>query len=406
MMSSKTQSPGPNPTSTASAKQPRSRKAANPDSATAGRAGSAGGVVLEKEATKKSSTPATATPAKSTPPPAKDAPKDVPKDAPPKRKPRKLNKEPTSTSTPADPPKNLTSEAAELQALKSRVRGLEAKVEELYKSTPTATPRSPRRRGKGRKNSSTTTTATLGTLAQKKDEQQGKVEELDDEEADEELVRLESELEDARQDLALYQPSARPRPRTQRMTSEDTEYVEEIPREAPGVNVGSDRQVTLSGSYRIPLPANLNPEDVKTIQSGVSAAQNVARSFLDQRRANQAMKQAQTDAGPPPTSTSTSTSTKSKAKAPKAAPAASTEVSTQVQDGGKQSWGEWIGGYSMAISRAVKTIEHEAAMEAQNSQNSQNSRPTQTRRSSAAKKKKRPAAKTTLSGEQVQGLMS
>ena len=189
------------------------------------------------------------------------------------------------------------------------------------------------------------------------------------------------------------------------MTSEDTEYVEEIPREAPGVNVGSDRQVTLSGSYRIPLPANLNPEDVKTIQSGVSAAQNVARSFLDQRRANQAMKQAQTDAGPPPTSTSTSTSTKSKAKAPKAAPAASTEISTQVQDGGKQSWGEWIGGYSMAISRAVKTIEHEAAMEAQNSQNSQNSRPTQTRRSSAAKKK-RPAAKTTLSGEQVQGLMS
>jgi hypothetical protein len=173
--------------------------------------------------------------------------------------------------------------------------------------------------------------------------------------------------------------------------------VEEIPREAPGVSVGSDRQVTLSGSYRIPLPASLNPEDVKTIQSGVSAAQNVARSFLDQRRANQAMKQAQTDAGPPPTSRS------SKAKASsKAAPAQSTEISATADTGGKQSWGEWIGGYSMAISRAVKSIEHEAAMEAQ-------TRVSSTPRSTAgggATKKKRPSAKTTLSGEQVQGLMS
>ncbi|KAJ4343676.1 hypothetical protein N0V95_006579 [Ascochyta clinopodiicola] len=404
-MSTKPQSPGPNSTSAASAKQARSRKALNPDATATGRAGSAGGVVLEKEAAKKSSTAASTTPSKATSTPSKDAPA--------KRKPRKLNKEPTSTAAPAlAPAPSLSNEAAELEALKSRVRGLEAKVEDLYKSalTANAAPRSPRRRGKGRKNSSATTTATLGNLGQSKPEQASQVTELDDEEeADEELVRLESELEGARQDLALYHPQTRPRAR--RTGSEDTEYVEEIARDAPGMSAGSDRQVTLSGSYRIPLPANLNPEDVKTIQSGVSAAQNVARSFLDQRRANQALRNAQADAGPPPQpkakSTRPATSTpKAKAKTPEP----NLEVSTQLDGGaGKQSWGEWIGGYSMAISRAVKTIEHEAAMEAKTE------RPTQTRRTSAPKaggtggtggKKKRPAAKATLSGEQVQGLMS
>ncbi|KAF9700233.1 hypothetical protein EKO04_001830 [Ascochyta lentis] len=408
-MSTKPQSPGPNATSAASTKQARSRKALNPDATAAGRAGSAGGVILEKEAGKKASTPTpTATP-KAAPTPSKDAAA--------KRKPRKLNKEPTSTpaAASATAASSVSNEAAELEALKSRVRGLEAKVEDLYKSTPpaNAVPRSPRRRGKGRKNSSATTTATLGNLGQSKTEPTSQVTELDDEEeADEELVRLESELEVARQDLAHYHPQSRPRAR--RTGSEDTEYVEEIPREAAGVNAaGSDRQVTLSGSYRIPLPANLNPEDVKTIQSGVSAAQNVARSFLDQRRANQALKNAQADAGPPPQPKSKSRPATSSSSTPKArakAQDSSLEVSTQLDGGaGKQSWGEWIGGYSMAISRAVKTIEHEAAMEAKTE------RPAQSRRMSAPKagatggaggKKKRPAPKATLSGEQVQGLMS
>ena len=395
-MSTKPQSPGPNPTSTAAAaaKQARSRKTANPEPSTTGRAGSAGGVVLEKEAAKKSSTPA-----------ATAAPKNATsqsQDAPPKRKPRKLNKEPTST--PAATKEGVSNEAAELEALKSRVRGLEAKVEDLYKtgsSSGNTAPRSPRRRGKGRKNSSATTTATLGNLSQKR-EKEGRVTEVDDgeEEADEELVRLESELEVARQDLALYAPqtSSQSRPRTTRSASQDTEYVEEIPREAPSAHTPSDRQVTLSGSYRIPLPGSLNPEDVKTIQSGVAAAQNVAKSFLDQRRANQALRSAQADAGPPP-------GAKAKPK-PNKVQEQSVELSASTETAaGKQSWGEWIGGYSMAISRAVKNIEHEAAMEAQ--------RPGQARPSTpkagaggAGARKKRPAAKTALSGEQVQGLMS
>ncbi|KAJ4334204.1 hypothetical protein N0V87_007045 [Didymella glomerata] len=389
-MSTKPQSSGPNSTPAASSKQARSRKAANPESTTAGRAGSAGGVVLEKEAAKKSSTPKAASSQN------KDSKlQDEKSQDGPKKKPRKLNKEPTTTPSTTSAAKDaVSSEAAELEALKSRVRGLEAKVEELYKTTPsTATPRSPRRRGKGRKNSSATTTATLSNLSQKKDQQiqaQG-----EEEEADEELVRLEDELETARHDLALYNPTSS-RPRTRRTASEDTEYVEEIPRERPGVNVGSDRQVTLSGSYRIPLPATLNPEDVKTIQSGVSAAQNVARSFLDQRRANQALKTAQTDAGPPPSS-----STPSASKARKKKENIEPELQLSTDAGGRQSWGEWIGGYSVAISRAVKNIEHEAAMEAQN----QNARPRSARTGSGTTRKKRPGVKTTLSGEQVEGLM-
>lgn len=389
-MSTKPQTPVPSSTAAAPLKQARSRKAANPEPSTTGRAGSAGGVVLEKEAAKKLPAP------KVGPAQTKDAKTQDAKQDAPKKKPRKLNKDPTSTAPPTTTTKNgIPAEAAELEALKSRVRGLEARVEELYKTAPSpAAPRSPRRRGKGRKNSSSTTTATLGNLSQnRKQEDQGQVVE---EEADEELVRLEDELDTARHDLALYNPTSS-RPRTRPSASEDTEYVEEIPREKPGVSVGSDRQVTLSGSYRIPLPATLNPEDVKTIQSGVSAAQNVARSFLDQRRASQALRNAQTDAGPPPSTSSTPSASKARKKKENIEP----ELQLSTDAGGKQSWGEWIGGYSVAISRAVKNIEHEAAMEAQ----SQDARPRSARTGSGAARKKRPGVKTTLSGEQVDGLM-
>ena len=388
IMSMASQPPSSTTTPSSSAKQARSRKAVGTDSPIAGRAGSAGGVVLENEVTKRTSpstTPKTTS--------------SQSKDAPPKRKPRKLNKEPTSTCTTPIPSTKIEP-AAELEALKSRVRGLEAKVDDLYKSTQTVNvaPRSPRRRGKGRKNSSANTTVTLGNLAQTKQEQQAQSTHIDDEEeeeADEELDRLESELEVARQDLAHY------RPRTRRSVSEDTEYIEEIPRGTPGVSVSTDRQVTLSGSYRIPLPANLNPEDVKTIQSGVSAAQNVARSFLDQRRANQASRNAQVETPPNPQATKPKSSHKAKEQEPGSG--------SSPDFGAQQSWGEWIGGYSMAITRAIKTIEHEAAMEAQKpSQGRATNSSTSGGRASAGgtKKKGRPAAKTSLSGEQVQGLMS
>ncbi|PSN66099.1 hypothetical protein BS50DRAFT_574559 [Corynespora cassiicola Philippines] len=409
-MPTKSQSPGPNPTSSAP-KVARSRKAAisQSEQTTTGRAGSAGGIVLSKEQPAKAMSPANPANAPSPPPLANDAAAASATAGPnrQRRRPRKLNREPASTpatdstkstSTPAKD--TAVPSAAELEALKSRVRGLEAKVEELYNNGAVdRSGRSPRRRGKGRKNSGQqipTTSSVTGT---------GRVEEL--EEADEELVRLEGELEVARRDLDTYR---QPRPRTKRSQSSETDFVEEIPRGGVGYEdtTGSeDRQVTLTGNYRIPLPANVSMNDVKNIQSGVTAAHNVARSFLEQRRAQQAAQSPKVG----PTKTATSKTATSKTK-----PAAgSTAVSTEA--GGQQSWSEWFGGYSMAISRAVSKIEAEAAIE------SQRARPTAGPRRSSA-----PGAKSTsgtaktaakagtqrpplkqrqgnLSSEQVNGLM-
>ncbi|KAF2252176.1 hypothetical protein BU26DRAFT_516865 [Trematosphaeria pertusa] len=359
--------------------------------------------MLEKEqAVKSTGAPASAATKAATIPPAKDKDAATPAGGTgpnrQRRRPRKLNKEPAPAQNAADASTAGTTatsappaSTAEIEALKSRVRGLEAKVEELYKSTEARTGRSPRRRGKGRKDSSSTQVPTIATVAET-------AQPAEEEEADEELTRLEDELEVARRDLETFRP--RNRPRGKRTTSEET--VEEIPRSGIGatddtVHTG-DRQVTLTGNYRIPLPAAVSMSDVKSIQSGVSAAQNVAKSFLEQRRAAQATQGAQNPKPPAP-------------KPKKAAP--SMEVSKETNG---QTWSEWFGGYSMAVSRAVKNIEAEAAIESQR-------RPTQAGRTvsapSSAKRAagggtaakagtQRPGMKArqgNLSSEQVQGLM-
>ena len=417
-MASKPSSPGPNATPATPAKQARSRKAATPSQTEQGRAGSAGGVVLPKEPATKASA-SSAKKAAATP-----STEDVtaPAAKTPKKKPRKLNKEPTSTSTDAAKSTTASKTTAdvpspsELEALKSRVRGLEAKVEELYKAgaIPDSRPgRSPRRRGKGRKASSTAQVPTLSTTANETDSRVQEVGDDEEEEADEELVRLEGELEVARQDLEHFNPRS-----SKGATSRGTEYVEEIDRDAPGARAGTERQVTLSGSYRIPIPANVNLEDVKTIKSGVSAAQNVARSFLEQRRAAAAVRATENNASSSQQQSSSRTTKVPASKSssattpkPKRSMSSTMEVAVDNSDG-KQSWSEWIGGYSLAITRAVSKIEHEAAVEAQRGGGSASaSRPSAGgRRTSAPTSKKaagkRPAAKATLSGEQVHGLMS
>jgi hypothetical protein len=125
--------------------------------------------------------------------------------------------------------------------------------------------------------------------------------------------------------------------------------------------------------------------------------------------------------------------TKAKAKSRRtpgtvAAPSSSSALSTTLARdaegdgvGEKQSWGEWFGGYSMAISRAVKNIEAEAAIESQR----EAAAPIQGKTKAKAKAKtqgaagakntataaagtrttKRPMARTKLSGEEVEGLM-
>lgn len=244
-MAVKPSSPEPNATPATPIKQARSRKAATPSQSEQGRAGSAGGVVLPKDSSAKVSASSSkkAVVAPSTDEVTAAASKTQ------KKKPRKLNKEPTST--PADTAKSAATNksdvpsSSELEALKSRVRGLEAKVEELYKAgaIPDSRPgRSPRRRGKGRKASSSAQVPTLNTTV---NDSNARVQELDDddeeEEADEELVRLEGELEVARQDLEHYHPS------TRGGRSGGAEYVEEINRGSSGTSAGADRQVTLSG---------------------------------------------------------------------------------------------------------------------------------------------------------------
>ncbi|KAL5408901.1 hypothetical protein PMIN03_006301 [Paraphaeosphaeria minitans] len=365
-MSSKNQSPGSS-VATSQPKQARPKKAAVPVPAeqnVAGRAGSAGGILLEKERTAKGS--ASTQTLKSTAKPTASTSAEVKgKDAATtpnaaastgpnrqRRRPRKLNRDvPTQDAPPAAVPTSVTpAPTTELEALKCRVRGLEAKVEELYQSAEGRN-RSPRRRGKSRKNSSTQSVPTI------KNPSAGNEQEVEEEEeADEELVRVEEELESARRDLEVYQP--RRRPKGKRTTSGEKEYIEEIPRgDGEEMLNNEGRQVTLSGSYRIPLPATLDMKDVKTIQSGVSAAQNVARSFLEQRRTARATWSTQ----PAPGAASARSTT-----TPRPNRKTSSMEVTKEADG--KSWGEWFGGYSVAISRAVKTIEAEAAVESQRAQ--------------------------------------
>ncbi|OAL46636.1 hypothetical protein IQ07DRAFT_683379 [Pyrenochaeta sp. DS3sAY3a] len=425
-MASKSSSPGPNPTTTSTVKQTRSRKAAPSNTVNQpvpGRAGSAGGIVLEKaHASKPATKPVTKGTTDRTP--KNDAPEtsSTPK---PRRKPRKLNKEPTPTqTTTASPPipKNAAAtEAAatiELEALKSRVRGLEAKVEQLYNTAEARNGRSPRRRGKPRKNSSATQVPSISTVTPSTrvldvtdDAEQ---EEEDEAQAAAELVRLESELQVARQDLEAYVPQQQRRRRRDPVAAAaDDDDIEEIPREGVGSedastrgagNGNANRHVTLSGSYRIPLPASVSLDDVRTIQSGVSAAQNVARGFLEQRRAANANAATPLAANAkPPTPRSVSSSLE-------------VDVARDAA-GGKQSWSEWIGGYSMAITRAVNKIEHEAAVESAGGRTSSGGNSSGGRAGNTAKKApgnpaakkaagKRPGAKAKGSGEGVQGLMS
>jgi hypothetical protein len=398
-MASKSSSPGPNPTTNPVPKQARSRKAATQNINT-GRAGSSGGIILEKEVVAKP---------KSTPISKSTAPKDASNDAlnsTPRRKPRKLNKDPTPIAAPATAPPKLKATPAEaptsteIEALKSRVRGLEAKVEEIYKTGSLDRPgRSPRRRGKGCKASSTPQVPTLSTTKSTAlvEDDDDDVEEIGrgdpvpsdgEEEGVEELVRLEGELEVARQDLAAIRPR-KGRSAAAQDNDNDDDDVEDIPRE-------NNRHVTLSGSYRIPLPASVSVDDVKHIQSGVSAAQNVARSFLEQRRAANTLS---------PSPSSSSTSTKRPARPPPKSVSSSLEIVPQDAEG-KKSWGEWIGGYSVAISRAVGKIEHEAAVESRKGSGSGGGRTKKSGASGGGGGKKRPGVKTKMSGEQVDGLMS
>jgi hypothetical protein len=46
-----------------------------------------------------------------------------------------------------------------------------------------------------------------------------------------------------------------------------------------------NRSVTLSGSYRIPLPSSISLEDVRNVQSGITSAAVIARNLMEGARA-------------------------------------------------------------------------------------------------------------------------
>jgi hypothetical protein len=197
-----------------------------------------------------------------------------------KRKPRKLGRPTGATAadgvgTPSGNPSALNQE---VEALKSKVNQLEGQVEELYNragSANLAATKSPRRRGRGR-----------GPPPP---------------ESLEELQKLEVELAETQRELAALRlkreavgtgtPSQRPGGLSRRASVDDD--VEEIPRiSGPGVESASQgKSVTLTGSYRIPLPSSVSMEDVKSIQSGINSANNIAKGLMESHRSQRSASQ-------------------------------------------------------------------------------------------------------------------
>jgi hypothetical protein len=195
-----------------------------------------------------------------------------------RRKPRKLNRDPVplaqGKSTSSADAQYTASLNSEIETLKNRIRDLEVQVEELYqKASANLQPKQPRRRGRGRG------PPPPGSP--------------------EELVKLENELAASQDELAelrrkageanAEKSSQRPGGATKRPSTED-DFIEEIPRTTgPAAEADAlQRQVTLTGNYRIPLPSNVSLDDVRSIQSGINSVSNVAKNLMEAHRSQRA----------------------------------------------------------------------------------------------------------------------
>jgi hypothetical protein len=233
---SNSQASVPPPPSTSTKRQPR--KLDRAPTASTSRAGSEGGVRL----------PATQTSSPGTP--------DINSktgQAPRRRRPKKLSGNAEGAGAPAASKKD-PGIGNEVEELKNRVISIEAQVQELlHRPVPANKP--PRRR-----------------LRHQKGQESEPIDEME---------KLQRDLETARGELASLRTRA-----AAAEAQEEEDEVEEILRiQGPGLERPSlpDRTVTLSGSYRIPLPTSVRNDDLLAIQKGISSAQNVARSFLDAR---------------------------------------------------------------------------------------------------------------------------
>jgi hypothetical protein len=102
---------------------------------------------------------------------------------------------------------------------------------------------------------------------------------------------------------------------------EENEDVEEIPRTSEPLPSPAHRVITMSGSYRLPIPFTASEPEIRSLQAGISSAQRLAQQFLD--------------ANPPCNSVSAERAFRSR--------------TTVTRTG--SSWSEWYGGYSMSLSR-------------------------------------------------------
>lgn len=195
----------------------------------------------------------------------------------------------------------------EIEALKTRVEGIESQLRELLQRAP---PKLSRRRQRQRK--------------------PGEPEARD--EPPEELVRLEDELRSARRELEHLRRRSSSRSDQASAIADEEDEVEEIPRTsaptvAPIVPSGPvSRAVTFSGSYRLPIPFSASEAELQSIQAGIASAQRLACKFLE--------------ANPLYDSVSTERAFVSR--------------NTVTRSG--ETWSEWYGGYNMSVSRPAKTI--------------------------------------------------
>lgn len=102
-----------------------------------------------------------------------------------------------------------------------------------------------------------------------------------------EFANLQQELENALDELSSLHTREDNQIAISKRGTKPSDEVEEISRLPPGMEARRrplGRAVTLSGRYDIPLPATVRAGDLETIKRGINSAQNLARSFMDERR--------------------------------------------------------------------------------------------------------------------------
>ncbi|TID22315.1 hypothetical protein E6O75_ATG11109 [Venturia nashicola] len=200
----------------------------------------------------------------------------------------------------------------EVQALKKKVGRIEKQLSEILEGNP--------REGRGKQR------------REVEWEDQGSLNSRE-----EGYTKLQQQLESAREELS----SLRTREDNQIARSKGNPSIkpsdgaEEIPRLPPGMEARRrplGRAVTLSGRYDIPLPETVRAQDLETIKRGINSAQNLARSFMDER-------------------TTTTTFRK--------------EINTISSSPSESptSWTSWIGGYTLSIARAVDRLQLSTTVE-------------------------------------------